>query len=55
MQARGGDPVGFGELLDGIGFPVVKTWLAVLLGEFVLEPSNEFYVGAGIFVELKRD
>jgi hypothetical protein len=58
MQQSGCDPVGFTELLDGVGLSVVKAWLAVLLDEGLaidrLEGSD-FYRSAGILVELKRD
>jgi hypothetical protein len=50
--------VGFMELLDGVGYPVVKGWLAVLLDEgFILDRLNgsEFYRSTGILVELKRE
>jgi hypothetical protein len=44
------------ELLDGVGYPVVKGWLAVLLDEGLamdrLEGS-EFYRNSGILVALK--
>ncbi len=58
MQHQPGNPVGFLELLNGAGFEVVQTWLAVLLDEgFVTNRAegSEFYDGAGILVGLKRD
>jgi hypothetical protein len=58
MQQRGGDPVGFVELLDGVGYPVVKGWLAVLLDEgFAMDrfEGSDFYRCTGIFVALKRE
>jgi hypothetical protein len=50
--------VGFMELLDGVGFPVVKGWLAVLLDEgFAMDrlQNSDFYRSTGILVELKRE
>jgi hypothetical protein len=58
MQQQKLDRVGFVELLDGVGYPVVKGWLAVLLDEGLamdrLEGSD-FYRSTGILVALKRD
>ncbi len=50
--------VGFVELLDGVGFPVVKGWLAVLLDEgFAMDrlEGNDFYRNSGILVALKQE
>jgi hypothetical protein len=50
--------VGFVELLDGVGFEVVKGWLAVLLDEgFAIDrlEGSDFYRNTGILVALKRD
>ncbi len=50
--------VGFVELLDGIGYPVVKGWLAVLLDEgFAINrlEDSDFYRSAGNLVEMKRE
>jgi hypothetical protein len=58
MQQRGCDQVGFMELLDGVGYPVVKGWLAVLLDEgFAMDrlEDSDFYRSAGILVALKRE
>jgi hypothetical protein len=47
MRQHRGDRVGFVELLDGVGFPVVKGWLAVLLDEgFAMDrlEGSDFYV-----------
>jgi hypothetical protein len=58
MQQQKLERVGFLELLDGIGYPVVKGWLAVLLDEgFVLDrlEGSKFYRSSGILVELKRE
>jgi hypothetical protein len=58
MQQQKLKRVGFVELLDGVGYPVVKGWLAVLLDEgFAIDrlEGSDFYTSAGILVELKRD
>jgi hypothetical protein len=50
--------VGFVELLDGVGYPVVKGWLAVLLDEgFAMDrlEGSDFYRNTGILVALKRE
>ena len=52
MQQRGGNPVGFMEVLDGVEYPVVKGWLAVLLGGFELKQDGEFYDKSGIVIRL---
>jgi hypothetical protein len=58
MQQQKLERVGFVELLDGVGYPVVKGWLAVLLDEGLaidrLEGSD-FYRSAGILVALKQE
>lgn len=54
MKERGLDQVGFAELLDGIGFEAVKTWLAVLLGGFEMRQAGGFYDGNTIVVELEK-
>ena len=51
-QERGGDPVGLMEVLDGVGFEVVKGWLAVLLGGFELKQDGGFYDKEGVVVRL---
>jgi hypothetical protein len=58
MQQQKLERVGFVELLDGVGYPVVKGWLAVLLDEaFAIDrlEGSDFYRSSGIFVALKRD
>jgi hypothetical protein len=58
MQQRGCERVGLMELLDGVGYPVVKGWLAVLLDEgFAINrlEGSDFYRSNGIFVALKRE
>jgi hypothetical protein len=58
MQQQKLERVGFMELLDGVGYPVVKGWLAVLLDEgFAMDrlEGSDFYRSSGIFVALKRD
>jgi uncharacterized protein YggL (DUF469 family) len=58
MQQQKLERVGFMELLDGVGYPVVKGWLAVLLDEgFAMDrlEGSEFYRSTGILVALKRD
>jgi hypothetical protein len=58
MQQQKLERVGFMELLDGVGFEVVKGWLAVLLDEgFAMDrlEGSEFYRSSGIWVALKRD
>jgi hypothetical protein len=58
MQQQKLERVGFMELLDGVGYPVVKGWLAVLLDEgFAIDrlEDSDFYRSAGILVALKRD
>jgi hypothetical protein len=58
MQQQKLERVGFIELLDGVGYPVVKGWLAVLLDEgFAMDrlEDSDFYRSSGIFVALKRD
>lgn len=50
--------VGFMELLNGVGFPVVKGWLAVLLDDgFAMDrlEGNDFYRNSGILVALKQE
>jgi hypothetical protein len=58
MQQQKLERVGFMELLDGVGYPVVKGWLAVLLDDgFAMDrlEDSEFYRSSGILVALKRD
>jgi uncharacterized protein YggL (DUF469 family) len=58
MQQQKLERVGFAELLDGVGYPVVKGWLAVLLDDgFAMDrlEGSDFYRSTGIFVALKRD
>jgi hypothetical protein len=58
MQQQKLERVGFMELLDGVGYPVVKGWLAVLLDEgFAMDrlEGSDFYRSAGILVALKRE
>jgi hypothetical protein len=58
MQQQKLARVGFVELLEGVGYPVVKVWLAIFLDERIamdrLEGS-EFYRSNGILVVLKRE
>jgi hypothetical protein len=56
MQQQKLERVGFVKLLDGVGFEVVKGWLAVLLDEeFAMDrlEGSEFYRNNGILVALK--
>lgn len=58
MRQQKLERVGFAELLDGVSYPVVKGWLAVLLDEgFAIDrlEGNDFYTSAGVVVGLKRD
>jgi hypothetical protein len=58
MQQQKLERVGFMELLDGVGYPVVKGWLAVLLDEgFEMDrlEGSDFYRSSGILVALKRE
>jgi hypothetical protein len=58
MQQQKLERVAFVELLDGVGFEVVKGWLAVLLDEgFAMDrlEVSDFYRSSGILVEMKRD
>ena len=58
MQQQKLERVGFVELLDGVGYPVVKGWLAVLLEEgFAMDrlEGSEFYRNSGILVGLRRE
>jgi hypothetical protein len=58
MQQQKLERVGFVELLEGVGYPVVKGWLAVLLDEgFAIDrlEGSDFYRSAGILVELRRE
>jgi hypothetical protein len=58
MQQQKLERVGFMELLDGVGYPLVKGWLAVLLDEgFAIDrlEGSDFYRSSGIFVALERD
>jgi hypothetical protein len=58
MQQQKLERVGFVELLDGVGYPVVKGWLAVLLDEgFAIDrlEGSDFYRSAGILVQLRRE
>jgi hypothetical protein len=58
LEQQGLEKVSFLELMAGVGFPVVKTWLAVLLHEkiFVVDrlEGSEFYDGAGILIEVNH-
>jgi hypothetical protein len=58
MQHQKLERVGFAELLDGVSYPVVKGWLAVLLDEgFAMDrlEGSEFYQSTGILVALKQE
>jgi hypothetical protein len=58
MQQQRLERVGFMELLNGVGYPVVKGWLAMLLDEgFAMDrlEGSDFYRSSGILVALKRD
>jgi uncharacterized protein YggL (DUF469 family) len=58
MQQQKLDRVEFAELLDGVGYPVVKGWLAVLLDEgFAMDrlEGSDFYRSTGILVALKQE
>jgi hypothetical protein len=52
LAGQGRDHVVFLELLRGTGLPVVKVWLALLLGGFELRQGEDFYcvgsVGRGL-------
>jgi hypothetical protein len=51
MQQQKLERVGFVELLNGVGYPVVKGWLAVLLDEgFEIQQDGGFYDRSGIMV-----
>jgi hypothetical protein len=53
MRQQKLERVGFIELLDGVGFEVVKGWLTVLLDEgFAMDrlEGSDFYRSEGIFV-----
>ena len=57
MQQQKLERVGFMELLDGVGYSVVKGWLAVLLDDgFAMDrpEGSDFYRSSGILVELKQ-
>jgi hypothetical protein len=43
LQAALPDRVSFTQLCQRLGMPQVEVWLAVLLGEFELEQTGEFY------------
>jgi hypothetical protein len=58
MQQQKLERVGFIELLDGVGYPVVKGWLAMLLDEgFAMDrlEGSEFYGSNGILVAMKPE
>jgi hypothetical protein len=58
MQQQKLERVGFVELLEGVGYPMVKGWLAVLLDEgFAMDrlEGNDFYRNSGILVALKQE
>lgn len=58
MRQQKLERVGFAELLDGVSYPVVKGWLAVLLDEgFAINrlEGSDFYTSAGVVVGLKRE
>jgi uncharacterized protein YggL (DUF469 family) len=58
MQQQKLERVGFMELLDGVGYPVVKGWLAILLDEgFAIDrlEDSDFYRNSGILVALKQE
>ena len=57
MQQQKLERVGFVELLDGVGYPVVKGWLAVLLDDgFAMDrfENSDFYRSTGILVALRQ-
>lgn len=43
------------KLLEELGQPIVKVWLALLLGEFELSQSGEFYDMSGVLIAHRRD
>jgi uncharacterized protein YggL (DUF469 family) len=56
MQQQKLERVGFMELLDGVGYPAGKGWLAVLLDEgFAMDrlEGSDFYRSTGILVALR--
>jgi hypothetical protein len=58
MQQQKLERVGFAELLEGVGYPVVKGWLGVLLDEgFAIDrlEGSDFYRSAGILVAVKLE
>jgi hypothetical protein len=53
MQEQEG--IAFLEILRGTGLPVVKAWLALLLGKFELCQQGSFYNSASITVRLAKE
>jgi hypothetical protein len=53
LRQQEGDQVGFGELLRGTSLPVVKVWLALLLGGFKLRQSGAFYEMPGVSTDVE--
>lgn len=41
------------ELVCGVDLPLVKVWLALLLGNYLLESRGEFYAGDQIWIQGK--
>lgn len=48
-------PIAFLELIRALNMPLVKVWLALLLGNFVLESRGEFYDANQIWVHYRAE
>lgn len=46
-------PVSLPELVRGVNLPLVKVWLALLLGNYALESRGEFYDANQIWIQSK--
>ena len=53
MRSQGVNEVKFLELMSGVGFSMIKVWLALLLGGFELRQDKGFYDGAGVAISLR--
>jgi hypothetical protein len=47
--------VSFTELLEELGQPIIKAWLALLLGGFELSQSGEFYDMSGVLIAHRQN
>ncbi|MBD1853404.1 hypothetical protein H6F87_26180 [Cyanobacteria bacterium FACHB-502] len=54
-HAQEQESISFVEILRGTGLPVVKAWLALLLGEFELCQQGSFYNDVSITVRLVKE